>query len=600
MESSIAKSKAIKGGAFIVEDQNAQDIYIPEDHNEEQGMFIDMAKDFVGKEWMPVKEEIEKQANQACEKLMDKAGEMGFLGSHIPAEYEGMELDTNTNTHILDVFGPMGSFNTTFAAHTGIGMLPVLYYGTEEQKKKYLPRLISGELKAAYCLTEPSSGSDALSAKTTAKLSDDGKDYIINGQKMWISNAGFANFFVLFAQIDGDKFTGFVVEGKPEGLTLGEEEAKLGIKGSSTRMVFFENMKVPVENLLGEIGKGHLIAFNALNMGRFKLGSMAMGGAKAIIDMATKYANERIQFKVPISSFGAIQYKLAEMTIRNFAVESAVYRVSDLLDRKIAELKDAGVPAGEAKRQAAEEYAIECSIIKVGGSESSDYAVDENVQIHGGIGFSEEAMAARAYRDNRITRIYEGTNEINRLLIVDMLLKKALKGQIDLTGPAWEVQKELKQMPSFDKIEGEFGHEIKAVEGFKKLILLVAGAATKKQMDGELNLKVEQQLLTYVSDMIISTYNAESLLLRVQKLEGKGSDKMNIYKAIMRTYFQDTKLKMDQLCMNAIPQLASGDIQKIFVMGVSRFNKYPLQNVIENRKEIAKSLIEANGYNLFR
>jgi alkylation response protein AidB-like acyl-CoA dehydrogenase len=600
MESSIAKSKSIKGGAFVVENQKAQDVYIPEDHNEEQGMFIDMAKEFVNKEWMPIKEDIEKQENHACENLMDKAGEMGFLGSHIPADYEGLELGSNTNTHILDVFGPMGSFNTTFAAHTGIGMLPVLYYGTEEQKNKYLPRLISGELKAAYCLTEPSSGSDALSAKTTAHLSPDGKHYLINGQKMWISNAGFANFFVVFAQIDGDKFTGFVVEGKPEGLTLGEEEKKLGIKGSSTRMVFFENMKVPVENVLGEIGKGHLIAFNALNMGRFKLGAMAMGGAKAIIDMATKYANERIQFKVPISSFGAIQYKLAEMTIRNFAVESSVYRVSDLLDNKIAELKESGIPAGEAKRQAAEEYAIECSIIKVAGSESSDYAVDENVQIHGGIGFSEEAMAARAYRDNRITRIYEGTNEINRLLIVDMLLKKALKGQIDLTGPAWEVQKELKQMPSFQTVEGTFGHEEKAVEGFKKLILLVAGAATKKQLDGELNLKMEQQLLTYVSDMIITTYNAESLLLRVQKLEAKESGKQEIYAAILRTFFQDAKLKMDQLCMNAIPQLASGDLQKIFVMGVSRFNKYPLQNVIENRKTIAKALIEANGYCLFK
>ena len=479
-------------------------------------------------------------------------------------------------------------------------MLPVLYYGTEEQKNKYLPGLISGELKAAYCLTEPSSGSDALSAKTTAHLSPDGKHYIFNGQKMWISNAGFANFFVVFAQVDGDKFTGFVVEGKPDGLTLGEEEKKLGIKGSSTRMVFFENMHIPVENVLGEIGKGHLIAFNALNMGRFKLGAMAMGGVKAVIDMATKYANERIQFKVPISTFGAIQYKLAEMTIRNFAVESSVYRVSDLLESKIQELKEAGVTAGEAKRQAAEEYSIECSIIKVAGSESSDYAVDENVQIHGGIGFSEEAMAARAYRDARITRIYEGTNEINRLLIVDMLLKKALKGQIDLTGPAWEVQKELKQMPSFQTIEGEFGHEEKAVEGFKKLILLVAGAATKKQMDGELNLKMEQQLLTYVSDMIITAHNAESLLLRVQKLEAKGNSKQDIHKAIMRTFFHDAKLKMDQLCMNAIPQLASGDIQKIFVMGVSRFNKYPLQNVIENRKAIAKALIDADGYCMYR
>lgn len=596
MESLTANSKKIIGGDFIINDQNIEDIYIPEDHDEEQGMFIDMAKAFVEKEWTPIREDIEKQKNNATVGLMDKAAELGFLGSHIPAEYEGLELDSNTNTHILDVFGPMGSFNTSYAAHTGIGMLPVLYYGTEAQKKNYLPRLLSGELKAAYCLTEPSSGSDALSAKTTAHLTPDGKHYVFNGQKMWISNAGFANFWVIFAQIDGDKFTGFVAEGKPEGLILGEEEVKLGIKGSSTRQVFFENMKLPAENVLGEIGKGHLIAFNALNMGRFKLGIMAIGGAKAVIDMATKYANERIQFKVPISSFGAIQYKLAEMTIRNFAAESSAYRVSDLMGKKIADLKSEGVDSGEAKRQAAEEFAIECSIIKVAGSESSDYAVDENVQVHGGIGFSEECMAARAYRDNRITRIYEGTNEINRLLIVDMLLKKAMKGQIDLATAAWDVQKELKQMPSFETISGTFGHEDKALKGLKKLVLMVAGAAIKKQMDGELNLKTEQQLLTYVSDMIITAYNAESLLLRVKKLEQKGHDQIDVHLAILRTFFHDARLKMDQYALNAIPHIASGDVLKIFTMGVKRFNSYPLQDVIEHRRTIAKELIEKNGY----
>lgn len=600
MESSIANTKEILGGAFIVEDQKFQNVYIPEDHDEEQGMFIDMAKEFVSKEWLPLQEEIEKQKNNAAERLMETAGGLGFLGSHIPAEYEGMELDSNTNTHILDIFGPMGSFNTTFAAHTGIGMLPVLYYGTEAQKKKYLPGLISGELKAAYCLTEPSSGSDALSAKTTAELTEDGKHYVINGQKMWISNAGFANFFVIFAQIDGDKFTGFVAEGSPEGLILGEEEDKLGIKGSSTRQVFFENMKLPVENVLGEIGKGHLIAFNALNMGRFKLGTMAIGGAKAIIEMATKYANERVQFKVPISSFGAIQYKLAEMTIRNFAAESSAYRVSDLLGKKTTQLKEEGVSSGEAKRRAAEEYAIECSIIKVAGSESSDYAVDENVQIHGGIGFSEECMAARAYRDNRITRIYEGTNEINRLLIVDMLLKKAMKGQIDLATAAWDVQKELKQMPSFETITGTFGHEDKALGGFKKLVLMVAGAAIKKQMDGEMNLKKEQMLLTYVSDMIITLYNAESLLLRCKKLDEKKDANLEIHMAILKTYFHDARLKMDQISMNAIPHIAGGDLMKIFTMGVKRFNNYPLQDVINHRRVIAKGLIDNNGYCLFK
>lgn len=600
MENTINKNKAIKGGAFIIFDQKYQDTYIPEDFDEEQGMFVDMAKDFVNKEWFPLKEDIEKQKNNAAERLMEKAGELGFLGSHIPTEYEGSELSSNTNTHILSVFGPMGSFNTTFAAHTGIGMLPVLYYGTEEQKLKYLPRLISGELKAAYCLTEPSSGSDALSAKTTAHLSPDGKQYIINGQKMWISNAGFANFFIVFAQVDGDKFTGFIVEGKPEGLTLGAEEDKLGIKGSSTRQVFFENMKIPVENLLGEIGRGHLIAFNTLNMGRFKLGALTIGGVKSVIDMSVKYANERIQFKVPISSFGAIQYKLAEMLIRNFAVESSVYRISDLMGKKIDELKSEGVDSGEAKRIAAEEYAIECSIIKISGSETANYAVDENVQIHGGLGFSEELMAARAYRDNRITRIYEGTNEINRLLIIDMLLKKAMKGDIDLAGPAWDVQKELKQMPSFESIEGTFGHEEKAIKDTKKLILMVAGAAIKKQIDGEMNLKEEQMLLTYIADMIICGYNAESLLLRVQKLEEKGDVDMEIYKAIVATYFHDARIQMEGFAMNAISHLATGDLLKIFTMGVKRFNQYPLQDVINNRKLIAKALINKNAYCLHR
>jgi alkylation response protein AidB-like acyl-CoA dehydrogenase len=599
MESTITKPKSIKGGAFVVENQSFEQVYIPEDHNEEQGMFIDMAKEFVNKEWLPLREDIEKQKNHAAERLMDKAGELGFLGSHIPTEYEGLELDTNTNTHILDIFGPMGSFNTTFAAHTGIGMLPVLYYGTEEQKNKYLPGLISGKYKAAYCLTEPSAGSDALSVKTQAELSADRKTYVINGQKMWISNAGFANFFILFAQVDGDKFTAFIVEGGTEGLILGEEEDKLGIKGSSTRQVFFENMRIPLKNLLGEIGKGHLIAFNSLNMGRFKLGALTMGGTKAVIDMAVKYANERVQFKVPISSFGAIQYKLAEMLIRNFAVESSVYRVSDLITQKIAELKSEGVVAGEAKRIAAEEYSIECSILKIAGSECSDYAVDENLQIHGGIGISEEYMAARAYRDNRITRIYEGTNEINRLLIVDMLLKKAMKGKIDLTGPAWEVQKELKQMPSFETVTGKYGQELKALKGLKKLILMIAGAATKKQMDGELNLKMEQQLLSYIADMIITSYNAESLLLRVQKLNEKGSAKQEIYDAILATFFHDSRLKMETLCMNSIPHLAAGDLQKIFTMGVKRFNQYPLQDVINHRKLIAKALIDENAYCLF-
>ncbi len=586
------------GAEFLIKD--ATDTFVPENFNEEQGMFMEVAREFIKQEIDPNRNDIEKQKDNISSALMEKIGELGLLSAHMPEEYEGLELDENTNTLISDVLGPMGSFNTTLAAHTGIGMLPILYYGTEEHKKKYLPKLGTGEWKAAYCLTEPGSGSDALAAKTVAYLTEDGKHYEITGQKMWISNAGFAKVFIVFAQIDGDKFTGFVVEGPCEGMTLGEEEDKLGIKGSSTRQVYFEKVKVPVENVLGEIGKGHLIAFNALNIGRFKLGTMCVGGVKTVVTMATKYANERQQFKQSISNFGAIQYKLAEMVIRNLAVESSVYRTSDLMN-KYAKVKQAdGVPYGEAKRAAAEEYSVECSIIKVSGSEAADYAVDENVQIHGGLGFSEEFGAARAYRDNRITRIYEGTNEINRLLIVDMILKRALKGKLDIVGPAWEVQKELKSMPKFGGESGELAAEKKAIKDFKKIILMVAGAAAKEQMEGRLDLKSEQMLLTFVSDIIIDSFNAESFLLRVAALKEQGHKNAEMLENALKTYVHDANARIAKNALDAVSSFTSGDLHRIFAMGIQRFTGYPAQNVVALRRKIAAEIIQANEYPFFK
>lgn len=594
----VASKTVLKGGEFLIKDSQPEDIFIPELIDEEQKMIKDMVLDFVKKEVLPNSEKIENQEDNIAVHLLDKLGELGLLGSHMPETYGGMQLDNNTNTLIGVTLGPAGSFTVSYAAHIGIGMLPILYFGTDAQKEKYLPRLINGELKASYCLTEPSSGSDALAAKTRADLTEDGKHYVINGQKMWITNAGFADIFIVFAQVDGDKFTGFIVEKGMEGLTLGAEEKKLGIHGSSTRQVFFENVKVPVENLLGEVGKGHLIAFNVLNIGRFKLGALSLGGAKGSADTAIKYANERIQFDVPISSFGAIKFKLAEQAIQIMAGESALYRLSDLLEQKKQELIEKGTSFAQAKLQAAEEYAIECSILKILGSEILDYVVDETLQVHGGMGFSEEGTAARAYRDSRINRIYEGTNEINRLLMVDMLFKRALKGKLDIVGPAWEVQKELASMPSFGSEEGgKYANEEKAIKDFKKIILMVAGAAAKMQMDGKLNLKHEQEIVMNVADMLAQLFAAESLLLRVQKLATQDTEvDQEIYDAMLRVFIHDTNAKLNKWAADALASFAEGDLLRTFTMGLKRFTKYPLQNVKALRRRVADKLIEANEY----
>lgn len=588
----------LKGGEFIVEQDSLEDIFIPEMLNEEQLMIKSTAEEFVQNEIFPNYSKIEHQEDAVTPKLLSKLGDLGFLGVDMPAAYGGMEMDTNTSTLIGEIFGPTGSFYVSFAGHTGIGMLPILYFGTEAQKLKYLPDLIAGNIKSAYCLTEPSSGSDALAAKTRADISPDGKHYILNGQKMWITNAGFADIFIVFAKVDGDKFTGFIVERNSAGLTFGAEEHKLGIKGSSTRQVFFENVLVPVENLLGEIGKGHLIAFNTLNIGRFKLCVACIGGAKGSITSAVKYANERIQFAQAISNFGAIQHKIAEQVIQTFAIESATYRVSNMMENRKSELMEEGYTYGGAKLEAAEEYAIECAILKVAGSEVLDFVVDETLQIHGGMGYSEEGTAARAYRDSRINRIFEGTNEINRLLTVDMLFKRALKGTLNFVGAAWEVQKELATIPSFSTPEGSYGPEMAIVSNFKKVALMVGGAMAKQQMDGLLNLKEEQELLMNLADIMIDILLAESVLLRVKKMEALGTFPAGkeVYDAILKTFLSDKEASIRKNASDAIASFASGDLLNVFMLGLKRYLNYPPVSVKKNRRIIAKAIIEANKY----
>ncbi|MEP6645964.1 MAG: acyl-CoA dehydrogenase family protein [Saprospiraceae bacterium] len=587
-------TKALRGGEFIIRDSAHGEIFIPEDFNEDQRMVRQMCKDFVA--------EMGEKANILSEQvgLMEKAGDLGLLGAHIPEAYGGNPLDTNSNTLIGEELGRGGgSFDTSFAAHIGIGMLPILYFGTDEQKKKFLPDLSSGKFKASYCLTEPWSGSDALAARTRADLSADQTQYVINGQKMWISNAGFADVFIVFAKIGGDQFTGFIMDAHSPGISLGEEEKKLGIKGSSTRQVFFENVNVPVENVLGKIGQGHLIAFNALNIGRFKLGTMAMGGSKKCIDIAVKYANERHQFGASISSFGAIKHKLGEMASLIFAIESASYRLSDMM----AQHKDESIASGSnfemAMLDSAKEYASECAIIKIAGSEYLDFIVDEMLQIHGGNGYSEEYAPARAYRDQRINRIYEGTNEINRLLLVDRIIKKALKGELDLVGPAWAVQKELMSLPSKSNDDGPWAAETQAISNFKKSMLLVAGAAVKYQMDGKHDLNHQQEVVMHIADISIDCFIAESLLLRAKKLsEGSYTYPVEVVRAITQLFIGEAQARIQKHANDALNGFATGDELIIMLKGVKRFNSYPTINTVQARRTIADDLIRANAYSL--
>ena len=587
--------KVLLGGEFLIKDSDPQSVFIPEEINEEQKMMVETAGEFVKNEIWPKLDAIDHKEPGLTVSLLEKAGELGLLGTSIPEEYGGLGGDFNTNTFLSMAMGTSYSFGVSFAAHTGIGTLPILYYGNDEQKTKYLSKLASGEMKSAYCLTEPTSGSDALSAKTTAKLSDDGKYYILNGQKMWITNGGFADILITFAKVDGDKFTCFIIDTKSPGFTSGQEEEKIGIKGSSTRALFLDNVKVPKENILGEIGKGHYIAFNILNVGRFKLCAMTTGGAKKFSSLSVNYANERKQFGRQISSFGAIKYKLAEQAIKIFVAESATMRTSGLLNDKELELLNSGKSYGEAMIGAAEEYAIEAAMLKVFGSEVLDYVVDETVQVYGGYGYSEEYPAARGYRDSRINRIFEGTNEINRLLTVDMLVKRSMKGRLNLLGPAMAIQKELMSVPEFgEEPTGVLEKELQAIRNAKKSILMTAGMAVQKFMQ---KLADEQEVIMNLTDMLIEVYTSESAILRTQKLAAMKSEaELQPYIDITKVYVSDSLERINLYGKHAIASFAEGDELKLLTLGLKRFTKFDLVNTTRLRRNIADRMIEANGY----
>lgn len=586
----------IKGGEFLIRETEAKDVFIPEEWNEEQRMIAQTCRDFLVQEVFPKLEQIDHQEEGLMVSLLDKAAELGMLGITVPEEYGGFGKDFVTGMLTTEITGAGHSFAVALAAHVGIGTLPILYYGNAEQKQKYVSKLATGEWKAAYCLTEPGSGSDANSGKTKAVLSPDGKHYILNGQKMWITNGGFADVFTVFAKIDNDEnLSAFIVESKWEGVSLNPEEKKMGIKGSSTRQIFFNNVKVPVENMLSERQNGFKIALNILNIGRIKLAGAALGGAKEAISKSVIYANERQQFGRSISKYGAIRYKLGEQAIRTFAAESATYRCSQNVEDAIDALKAGGMEKEKAILKGVEQFAAEAAILKVAGSEALDYVVDEGVQIYGGMGYSAEAPMDRAYRDARINRIFEGTNEINRMLIVDMLMRKAMKGELDLMGPAMKVAQELMSIPDFGTEEETLlSKEKKYVRNFKKSVLMVAGAAAQKLMN---NLAKEQEVLMNIADMVIDTYLAESTLLRVEKIIAmKGEAESAVYVDIAKCFINDASDRINKSGKEAINSFAEGDEQRMMLMGIKRFTKVEPFNAKEARRRVAAKLIEANSY----
>lgn len=588
METSTTRH-AMKGAGWMITAAQPSETFIPEDFNEEQKMMMDMCLQFLRTEVDPLLDRIDALEPGLMPSLIEKAGEMGLLGITIPEQYNGLGKAFSYGVLVAEGLGAGFSFSVAAAAHAGIGILPILYFGTEAQKEKYIPNLASGIWKGAYGLTEPNSGSDALSAKSSATLSADGKYYLLNGQKCWITNGGFADVYTVFAKIDGKEFTAFIVERGMEGFTQGLEEHKMGIKGSSTVQLYFQDCKVPVENLLGEVGKGHVIAFNILNIGRLKLCAATLGGAKQCLATTVKYANTREQFKKPIAAFGAIQYKLAEMMIRNWVTESALYRTSKWVEEKEAEMLAAGKPFNEAMLGAAEEYAIECAMLKVFGSEALDYVTDEAVQVHGGNGYSDEYNVSRGYRDSRINRIFEGTNEINRLLIVDMVLKRAMKGRLDLMGPAMQVQKELMSIPDFGStVDAPFAAELKVIQQMKKAILMVAGAAVQKLM---MQIETEQEILMNIADMSIEVFHAETAMMRAIKLvDQRGEAQCGFELDIARTFLYDATDRVHKHGKDAINAFASGDELRMMLMGLQRFTKMASFNTKDARRRIAARL----------
>ena len=591
-------SKSIQGGEFLIRETDAQDIFIPEQFTEEQKMMAQACQDFIDTEITPNIEEIDSMKNpDLVPSIFKKAGELGLLGISVPEEFGGMGMSFNTSMLIADIIGAAGSFSTTYGAHTGIGTLPILYYGNEEQKQKYLPKLATGEWAACYCLTEPDAGSDANSGKTKATLTEDGKHYLINGQKMWIYNAGFADLFIVFAKIENDKnLTAFIVEKSFGGITMNEEEKKMGIKGSSTRQVFFNDCKVPVENMLSDRENGFKIAVNILNIGRVKLGAGVLGGVRTVTSLAVKYSTERKQFGVSINSFGAVKRMLAEMATRTFVSESLCYRAGQDIEDRMDALAAEGMPDAEAKLKALEQFAIEAAIAKVHGSEVLDFVVDQGVQVYGGMGYSADAPMERAYRDARIARIYEGTNEINRMLMVGMLLKRAMKGEINLFEPAMAVSKELTSVPSFETIDTSelFASEKDVLVKLKKVFLMVGGKAAMALQD---KIEDEQEIMMNLADVMIEIYAAESAILRAEKLVSiKGEEACKHQISMAQVYLSEAVEKINVAAKEAIASFTKGDEQKVMLMGLKRFTKMDLINTKELRRQIADYMIEAGKY----
>lgn len=596
----LQKDNLIRGGQFLVKETKCEDIFTLEDLNEEQLMMRESTKEFVDRELWAHWERFEKKDYAYTEECMRKAGELGLLSVAVPEAYGGMGMGFVSTMLVCDyISGATGSFSTAFGAHTGIGTMPITLYGTEEQKQKYVPKLASGEWFGAYCLTEPGAGSDANSGKTKAVLSEDGKTYSITGQKMWISNAGFCNLFIVFARIENDKYiTGFIVENNPEnGISFGEEEKKLGIHSSSTRQVFFSDTKVPIENMLSERGNGFKIAMNALNIGRIKLAAACLEAQRRVITEAVKYAKDRVQFKTPIINFGAIKSKIADMATNAYAGEAASYRAAKNIEDRITIRESEGNSHQEAELKGVEEYAIECSILKVAVSEDAQNTTDEGIQIFGGMGFSADAPMEKAWRDARIARIYEGTNEINRMLVVGMLVKKAMKGHIDFLGPATAVGEELMGIPSFESPDFSqlFSEEKDLLARLKKVFLMVAGSAVQKY--GQ-DLEKHQQLMLAASDILIEIYMAESTMLRTEKNAKRfGEEAQSTQIAMSRLYLYKATETVIQKGKEAIVSFSEGDEQRMMLMGLKRFTKYTNNpNVMALREQIADKVADDNGY----
>jgi hypothetical protein len=586
----------VKGGAFLLESISPQSVFAPEEFNEEQRLIAKAAQEFVVGELEPVKDEIETQKEGLLPSLLRKAGELGFLSGDIAEEYDGQGLDKVSIILMMEKLAQGGgSFMTAYAVHTGIGSLPIIFFGNKDQKKRYLPKIGTGEMIPAYALTEPEAGSDALNAKTTAALSPDGKYYLLNGQKQFISNAGFADLFITYAKVDGNKFTSFIVERKFEGVSLDEEENKMGMKGSSTRSVIFSDAKVPVKNVLGEVGKGHVVAFNTLNIGRFKLGGGCLGACKFALQGAVTYAKQRVQFGRPIAEFGMIKQKIGEMAIRSFTTESMVYRTAALVDRMLQKIDHNAEDVGIQMANGIEEYAIEDSINKVYSSEMADFIVDEALQIHGGYGYIHDYEIERGYRDNRINRIWEGTNEINRLLIVDMLTKRAMKNRLPVLAAAQKVAGELLTLrPKVETDDGKLTLQKEMVEMSKKIALLVAGAAVQKYMA---KLADEQEILGLISDIVIEVFAMESALLRALKsMEKAGDEKAEIQKAIVKVYTNDGFNRVEGYARTALSAIAEGDTLRTLLSGLKKLTRFTPVNTVALRREVADYTIKMGRY----